>query len=255
MPTNVTIVQSLTAIIVAFVAANLLIPAIIRGASRWKLLDVPRDARRVHRHPIPRLGGVGVVAATAIAIAAAHWMSALFSGPLHIDLRARAPLAGAIAIVFATGIVDDVRGVSPRWKLMAQAAAASLLLWAGFTIQPIALSSAGGGIPLGWLAPAIVLVWLVGMTNAFNLVDGVDGLAGTVALIAAAVCIGVEGLWMHRAPSIATLALIGAMLGFLRFNNSPAKIFLGDSGSMTVGFFLAAQSIVSAPPRLAAASL
>jgi UDP-GlcNAc:undecaprenyl-phosphate GlcNAc-1-phosphate transferase len=143
------------------------------------------------------------------------------------------------------GLLDDINGVSPSSKLIVQTLAALCAVAYGFRIDAIALSPTSGVLDLGMLAIPLTVLWIVGMTNAFNLIDGVDGLASTVALIALTVSIGVD-LFFHDLRSLYIMsAMLGAVLGFLRFNKSPAKIFLGDSGSFTIGFFLAIRLVIS----------
>lgn len=149
-------------------------------------------------------------------------------------------------LVFLTGLFDDLKGVTPTGKLIAQTLAALCIVAYGFQIESIALSPSSAALNLGLLSVPITVLWIVGMTNAFNLIDGVDGLAGTIALIAVAVSISVD-IYVHDIRSLfITTAMLGAVLGFLRFNTSPAKIFLGDSGSMTLGYFLAIRLVISA---------
>jgi UDP-GlcNAc:undecaprenyl-phosphate GlcNAc-1-phosphate transferase len=238
--------QVVLPVLAGFSVAHAVLPAIIRIARRRRLLDIPSESRRVHTHPIPRVGGVGVVMATVVAVVIVTGIGSAIGTGVPPSIVGLAPLAAAISVVFTVGLIDDLRGVAPRHKMAAQSIAALILLASGLKINVIALSvnSPGVAVP-AWIGSALILVWLVGMTNAFNLIDGVDGLAGTVALIAAVATIGVEAVQMGRPPSIVTLAVIGSILAFLRFNSNPARIFLGDSGSMSIGFFLAAQSIRS----------
>jgi UDP-GlcNAc:undecaprenyl-phosphate GlcNAc-1-phosphate transferase len=239
------LLQHLTALLVGFGVTTLLIPRIIKFAHKNAVLDYPNDRRRMHRMPVPRLGGVaifiGTTAGGAVMIA---WGS--FSGT--IDLPFPTVLPGIImgaTLIFVTGLVDDLRGVQPRGKLIAQALAAGCVVAFGFSIDTVALSTSGSTLNLGLLSIPITIAWIVGMTNAFNLIDGADGLAGTFALIALVTAVGVD-LYLHDARSLAiTVAMLGAVFAFLRFNHSPARIFLGDAGSMTIGFFLSIRLVIA----------
>lgn len=222
----------------------LLMPRIIRASVRVGLLDQPDNDRRLHRVAVPRLGGIAIFVGTAIAAGVFLVWSAGAGMPLAYPALLPGVLIGA-TLVFFTGLFDDLKGVKPASKLTAQTLAAAAAVAYGFKIEAIALSPTGGVLELGVLAVPITLLWIVGMTNAFNLIDGVDGLAGTMALIALAVSIGVD-MWVHDIRSLfISTAMLGAIFGFLRFNNSPARIFLGDSGSMTIGFFLAIRLVIS----------
>lgn len=151
----------------------------------------------------------------------------------------------ACSILFAIGLLDDLRGVRPAVKLIGQTAAALIVINGGFAIDLISLGP-GNSVALGAVGTVLAVMWLVGISNSYNLVDGLDGLAGTVGVIAlatlalSATALGDQTVTVHAA------ALAGALVGFLIFNFSPARIFLGDSGSLVVGFLLAILSIKAA---------
>ncbi len=232
------------ALVGGFAASVALIPLIIRLSVKHHWLDMP-DERRVHKTPVPRLGGVAIFVATTV-VASILLAVAAARGSVEIGYPQLLPgVAIGATIIFLTGLLDDLRGITPRTKLVAQTAAAMAVVAYGFKIDVLALTPGSPTVALGMLAIPITVLWIVGMTNAFNLIDGVDGLAGTVALIALATSIGVD-LYLHdfRALFI-TVAMLGAVFGFLRFNNHPAKIFLGDSGSMTLGFFLSIRLVIA----------
>lgn len=245
LTTSVTpLILHVAAFCAAFGLTVFLIPRIIKLATERQWLDIPDD-RRVHKTPIPRLGGVAIVVATTLFGAG----TTLVVSALGLLPAAASTLWPAIGIgtfvVFFTGLLDDLQGITPRGKLIAQTAAALIVVSQGFVIESLALTPEGSALPLGWFGPALTVLWIVGMTNAFNLIDGIDGLAGTIALIAIVTAIGVD-LYVHEPRALFVLvALLGAVFGFLRFNNSPARIFLGDSGSMTLGFFLSIRLLMS----------
>lgn len=225
--------------------ASALLPLVTRWARELSLLDIPDDDRRRHAVPTPRVGGVAifvaVVLATAIVLTLARTMS---EQQIQMTPIWPALLLGA-AIVWVTGLVDDIRGVVPMIKLIAHATAAMIVIAAGFKVETITLAG-GSTFSLGFLAIPVTILWIVGLTNAFNLIDGVDGLATTFALIGLTMVLLVEMMLGSSHSLIITTATLGAMLAFMRHNRPPAKIFLGDSGSTTLGFLLAIQLVVSA---------
>lgn len=239
------LVQHLTAFTLGFAATWLLIPVIIRLAHEKGILDRPDGDRRVHTVAVPRLGGIGIFIGTALVAGLLLAFDAV-RGELRLPYPSLLPgvVLGA-TMVFATGLLDDLRGLGPRGKLVLQTLAAVAVVGFGFRIDTIALTTNGLPIALGLAGIPLAIFWIVGMTNAFNLIDGVDGLAGTVALIALTASIGVD-LYLHDSRSlIISVAMLGAVFGFLRYNNNPARIFLGDSGSMTLGFFLSIRLVIS----------
>jgi UDP-GlcNAc:undecaprenyl-phosphate GlcNAc-1-phosphate transferase len=200
-------------------------------------MDRPGE-RKVHAVPIPRLGGVGVILAIVLtallALGSNLWMSA--------SLQAWMPMLLGGAIVFGLGVWDDIRSV-PTWaKFCFQALAACVAMWCGVRIEGVSLLG-GSTIPLGVLTLPLTFLWIVGITNAFNLVDGLDGLAAGLAIIAAGACAGIFFLRGGTQDAQLLLIMLGALLGFLPYNFNPATIFLGDSGSLVVGFVLAITSI------------
>ena len=239
-------VQHLGALALGFGVSVAVIPAINRLAHREGILDRPSDDRRAHTVPVPRLGGVAIFLGTVIATAVVMGLG-LATGSLDLPYPTLLPgVVIGVSVVFLTGLADDIRGLSPRAKLALQTAAALAVVAFGFTIDQLTLGPTGPALALGLLALPVTILWIVGMTNAFNLIDGIDGLAGSMAVVALAACIGVD-IYLHDPRSlIISLAMLGAVVGFLRHNTHPATIFLGDSGSMTLGFFLAIRTVISA---------
>jgi len=228
--------------VVAAIAAVGLTPLVIRLAASWGLFDAPHGERRVHTQPLPRLGGVAVFGAMAI-------------GLLVVGIGALAGLDAAGGphtfffgvlfgggIVFATGLVDDLRGLRPATKLTAQLVAASVAFGYGFRIDVLSIGSLSD-VPIGWLSLPLTIFWIVTVTNAFNLIDGLDGLASGIAMIALTTTLVVSISLGNTEAVILIAALLGALAGFFRYNSSPAKIFLGDSGSLFIGFMLAVLSV------------
>jgi UDP-GlcNAc:undecaprenyl-phosphate GlcNAc-1-phosphate transferase len=218
--------------------ALLLTPAVSSAASRLGLVDAP-DARKVHVRSVPRLGGLAILGATVWAmILVPLWTPGDFAPAIWRGLW---PLAAGVALVFAVGLLDDVRGLGPWPKLAVQVIAAGIVMASGLLIERVTF--AGVSWELGWLAWPITAAWIVGLTNAFNLIDGIDGLATGVAAIAGTACGAILHLRGHPAEATMLAALVGAAIGFLVFNFAPASIFLGDSGSLLFGFVLATTAI------------
>jgi UDP-GlcNAc:undecaprenyl-phosphate GlcNAc-1-phosphate transferase len=210
---------------------------VVRDFARRAGLVDPCDARKVHVHPVPRIGGVAIVLAVALTMTA---IMAIF-GQHVLAENGRGlviVIAGALA-VHLLGLIDDVRPMRARWKFLAQVAIACGVFIAGVRVSTLSLPFAGvldlGGV-IGML---FTVVWFVGITNAFNLIDGLDGLAAGAALFALTTMFVVASLNGLVGPATVTIILAGATAGFLFFNFHPASIFLGDSGSLFLGFMLA----------------
>ena len=226
--------------------AALLLPLAARLAHRLGAVDHP-GGRRTHHAPVPRLGGVAVVMATLGTCVVLALVAQALGMPIG-DLtwsRTQVLLVGAL-MIFALGLLDDLRGVSPRLKLVVQVIAAVLVVRAGGLAQSFVFARDLPAFHVDGLVPVLAVLWIVGLTNAFNLIDGLDGLASVCAFVALATMV-VSGLYLGQASSfVFVAALLGALTVFLRCNWHPASLFLGDSGSMTIGFLLAVRVIPSA---------
>jgi UDP-GlcNAc:undecaprenyl-phosphate GlcNAc-1-phosphate transferase len=218
--------------LVAFVFALLLTPLVRNTAHRWNLVDAP-DARKVHSQPIPRVGGVAIAVSYLLSYLVLLAIGLSGSGIVRDALPLSLKLAPAALIIFATGLLDDIIGLRPWQKLAGQFAASLAACLAGVLIQGV-----GGHILSPWMAAPLTVLWLLACTNALNLIDGIDGLAAGVGLFAAVTSLIAALLQGNLALAFATVPLAGALLGFLRFNFNPATIFLGDSGSLLIGFLL-----------------
>ncbi|HVT58087.1 MAG TPA: MraY family glycosyltransferase [Thermoanaerobaculia bacterium] len=238
--------------LLAFLVTNLLVPPVTRLAFALRALDRP-DARKLQAGAVPRLGGIAIVVGLALSAGCAAvaqwrgWGSAVPRGELLA-------LAAGTCLVFLVGVVDDMVGVSTAKKFLLELVAAGLLVWAGWSFQVLRLPLVGG-IDLGLLGPAVSLLWIVGVTNAINLIDGLDGLASGVVAIIALSLLGYASLQGNRGTIILMAATAGACLGFLRHNWEPARIFMGDSGALTLGFLLAAMTVHSALKAPAAVAI
>jgi UDP-GlcNAc:undecaprenyl-phosphate GlcNAc-1-phosphate transferase len=223
---------------VSFLLALLITPAVRNIARRLGVVDHPND-RKLHPHPVPRVGGVAILLACGLAfgcILLAHFRADL--NILH-RLQLVTRLAPAALLIFATGLIDDVRGLRPWQKFVGEFAAALIAYWAGVRVQDFA-----GLHLLSWLQLPLTVLWLVACTNAVNLIDGVDGLAAGVGLFATCTILFAALLQNNVALAIATAPLAGSLLGFLRYNFNPATIFLGDCGSLLIGFLLGCYGVL-----------
>ena len=212
----------------ALFSSLLLIPKLRHWAVQKGALDLPGQ-RKVHDAPMPRLGGIGI------------FISFLFSILLHVQIsqEIRALLIGGL-IIFTIGLLDDLRPLSPRTKFIGQVIACVLTM----TLGNLYITDLGNlfgqenvSLPF-WLAAPFTVFAVVGVCNAVNLIDGLDGLAGGVAMIALAAFFLLGYTTGNDVAMLLCAALTGAVLGFLKYNSYPARIFMGDSGSLTVGFFL-----------------
>lgn len=223
--------------VVAGIISYILTPFVKQFAHKVGAIDVPKDARRMHKEPIPRLGGLAIFLAFLIAIM-------LFA---DVDKQTLSILLGSTVIVLL-GIFDDIMELGAKFKFVVQIFAAAIPVCFGdlridiFTnINPF---SDKLYINLGILAIPITIIWIVGITNAVNLIDGLDGLAVGVSSIAALTMLAVGLLVGEVEIAITMAALTGACVGFMPYNLNPAKIFMGDTGSTFLGFILATMSIM-----------
>lgn len=217
----------------AFALSVATMPLILMVAKRYKLYDTI-DERKIHKGSIPRLGGVGIVVAFAITLIALTKI-----GGLGISTGGRFwVILVAMVAVHLLGLVDDFKDLRARFKFLVELIAALTLVLIGFRFRTILVPWGSGSIELGFLSYPITLVWIIGVTNALNLLDGMDGLAGGVSALAA-FFFGLFFLLRGNSGSaLACFALVGAISGFLVFNFPPAKIFMGDCGSLSLGFIL-----------------
>ena len=212
-------------------------------AVKRRFVDDARSVRNVHRQSVPRMGGIAFVSSWLMATALMLALSPTLREAFWIRRpRSIVFLFGALAAT-ALGVIDDVRGLRARYKLAAQAAIGLLLCAAGLTVHDIQLPG-GILIPLGYLAVPLTVLWISGVMNAMNLIDGLDGLAAGVAAIALATMFVVALMVGNPLLAVYSAALFGALLGFLIYNFNPASIFMGDGGSLFLGYFLAVAVIV-----------
>jgi len=210
---------------------------LVKASRRWGVLDVP-NWRSFHTRPMPRLGGVGICTSFALTLLPL-WL--MFSGEFEA-LSLRVALVGYV-VVAGVGLADDLRAVSPLTKFIGQLGASVITVWGGVLWLGLTLPY-GVRLSFGLFSIVLTVLWLTGVTSIFNFMDGIDGLAGGVGVIyssaLACVCFGTG----HRLVGVVSLILAVACLGFLAHNFSPAKIFMGDVGSLFVGYALAATAVV-----------
>lgn len=240
-------------LILACGTSLLLTPLIIRLATRLGVLDHP-GTRKIHRQPVPLLGG--------LAVAGGVWLPILalcfYDNRVTAVLRERGEmllliLLSGLAMLFV-GMIDDFRGLNARKKFFVQLPVAVVLVLSDIHFENLTIPGLGT-VDLGWLGPVLTVLWLVGITNAINLVDGIDGLAAGVAMFAAAASALIAVHNNNVVAAVLMTAVAGACLGFLPFNFNPARIFLGDTGSLFLGMTLAVCSVTTSQKGVLATSL
>jgi len=220
----------LTALVFAGLIAFTTTPMARMIAYRVGAIDVPRDNRRMHKEPVPRLGGLSIFLG--------YTLTTLVFCEFTPTLVAMW-LGGAIIVV--TGILDDVFRLRALIKLGAQIAVAAIAVSQGVVIEFI--NFFGTLVPLGVFAIPVTILWIVGLTNAINLIDGLDGLSCGVSAICCASLLLVMLLNGDGVSALQTAIMVGACLGFLPFNTNPAKIFMGDTGALFLGYVMSLLSI------------
>lgn len=223
---------SLLALATSFVLAHRLIPLIIRTANQKQLYDVPKG-RKQHQHPTPALGGVAI------------FLSFIFSACIWYNIE-QAELTRylflSVFVLFFSGLQDDLLELNALKKLFIQLAAAAWVCWGGIRFNSFYGLLGIEALPLFWQY-ALSMLFITAVTNAFNLIDGIDGLAGGLALISVVIMGVLFGVMGNTVYALLCAALAGALLAFLVYNFHPARIFLGDAGSLTTGFLLATFSL------------
>jgi len=209
-------------------------------AREW--VDVPGVDRHLHTNPVPRLGGVAIFLSFTIMVGGTLAAPKLLNLSAPFSVRTTLAMLGPALIVFLMGVYDDVRSLGPYWKFGIQSFAAVLLYFGGIGIHRLELLSAGRALHIAIGLPLTIL-WVLLITNAFNLIDGLDGLAAGSALFSTMTIFVISLLRGNQLVSFLTIVLAGTILAFLRYNFNPATIFLGDSGSQFIGFMLSALAL------------
>ncbi|MFI3300022.1 MAG: MraY family glycosyltransferase [Candidatus Gastranaerophilales bacterium] len=221
--------------VIAYLIGVCLVPIVIAYSKKEGLVDVPNE-RKIHTTPISRIGGVAIWASTMLTFLCLIFLSYYPYGSLLSGI-----LLGS-SLMFLLGFIDDIYNLDAKFKLFIQVSIATLVYFLGVQINTIPFF---GGIDLGWLSYPITILWIVGISNALNFIDGVDGLAGSVVTVNS-ITLAIIAVSMTPSNPISALIgfiLAGSMLAFLTYNFNPAKIFMGDSGALFSGFLLATISI------------
>ncbi|MFW9972597.1 MAG: hypothetical protein ACFFDF_20595 [Candidatus Odinarchaeota archaeon] len=209
-------------------------------AKKAKILDFPSE-RKIHDKPIPLLGGLPIFFSFNLTMLLGYVLNN--SNVKNFLLKNWKPLLACQIIILILGVLDDLKKLQPRLKFLIQIFVGCLLLLFGFGIHTISNPFTDGVIQLGIFSIPITILWVVGITNALNLIDGLDGLAAGTSLIVCTTLFGISFFYQNLYIAFVSLILAGSILVFLRYNFYPAKIFLGDSGSLLLGFLLAILSI------------
>ncbi len=228
--------RALLAIAIGFAVSFASTPIVKTFAQKVGAMDVPKDARRVHDHPIPRMGGLAI------------FLGFILSVVLFVDItrQVRGILLGAVLIV-ACGAIDDIISLRAWVKLIIQIIAAIVAVGHGVVIEVLMnpnIFSENEALILGVLAVPVTILWIVGITNSVNLIDGLDGLAVGVSTISSVTMFVVALLVAEGNVAVILAALMGACVGFMPYNFNPAKIFMGDTGALLLGYVLSTVSVV-----------
>lgn len=216
---------------------TVLTPLSIKLAEKIGAMDIPTE-RKVHKTPVPRLGGLAVVFAVTLALLLGAAVNHYIAGIIHTNFVG---IAMGCLVIVGLGIWDDIRNVNPFIKLAVQLVAASIAVSMGVQFELASNPLVGemrDYFDLGMLAFPLSVLWILGLTNAMNLIDGLDGLASGIALFTSVTLFFISVNTQAGYVTYVYVALAGATLGFLRYNRFPAKVFLGDTGSMFLGFCL-----------------
>ncbi len=220
-------------------------PVYIMLAQRAGWVDRPGGRKR-HAAATATMGGLVVFAPVFCGALAAMQLDNLVGQMLRENARYLYALMVATAAMMLLGIIDDRHAVAPRYKLMAQSVVAVAAIMTGFHVEAITLPLLDSVLLPAWAGAVLSFVWIVGITNAMNLTDGLDGLAAGIGFLAASIN-AIVAIWLGNHYMTAVMVLLaGSLLGFLRYNFHPARVFLGDTGSLALGMFLALASLRSA---------
>jgi len=219
------------------VAFSLVLTRVLRDAFRWLgIVDHPEGKRKTHRTPIPRAGGLAIALASIASILVVRFFCGSGLDPQLVLVW---KISAATAVVLVVGLMDDLFGLRPWQKITGQIVGAGIACWNGIIVGGVS----GSPVDVWWRAP-LTIIWLLVCSNAFNLVDGMDGLAAGLGLVSTLAMFAGAQLHHSTPLAMATIPLAGALLGFLRYNFNPATTFLGDSGSLSIGFVLGCFTIV-----------
>lgn len=231
-------VSILAAFLCSLFACYAIMPGVIKLANKIGAVDIPRDNRRMHKVPVPRMGGLGIFFAFVLTVF-------IFASK---DRQLYGILTGAVILIIL-GIVDDIKDLKPGTKLIFQALASLFPVLNGVIVERMSnflyplIPSASKFIEFGIFSVPLTIIWIVGIINAVNWIDGLDGLACGIAGIASVCMLTISLVLNDMTGSLIMAALTGACFGFFPYNRNPARIFMGDTGSMFLGYILATMSI------------
>jgi len=231
-------------LLISAVGSWALTPWAIRLALRWGAVDQP-GGRKVHLKPMPRLGGIAVYLGFLLPWISLYFLKNNIQAKFREFDTAFAGLVLAASAMLLLGIYDDIKGANALTKFVVQIGTATGLWFLGYNIDQISNPWGGTIVLPWWIGLPCTVLWIVGVTNAINLLDGIDGLVSGVTAVLATSLSVIHVLSNDIVPALLTLCLAGACLGFLIWNHAPARIFLGDSGSLTIGIVLACTSVIA----------
>lgn len=227
--------------VVSLVLSLLLTPIVRDRLGAVGFLDHPDGQRKKHSGPVPRVGGIGIALSYVGAFVFVVLLPVSYTNILHPAFPEILKLGGVASLILLTGVLDDWIGLNAWQKLLGILLACVLAYFANIRVD---LHQFPALAAYPWIGFVVTVVWLAGCTNAFNLIDGMDGLAAGVGLFASATMLVAALVQGNLALAIATIPLVGCLIGFLRYNFNPASVFLGDSGSLLIGFLLAAYGAI-----------
>ncbi len=223
--------------LISMVLSLVLVPIVRQQAMAGGLYDKPNE-RKIHTVPIPRLGGLAIW----IAFMMTLWLVSIINDELVVLRDATTGILAGSSIIFMLGLLDDLIGLSPYLKLIVQFIAALVAYYFGVVVMSLDLPESKI-LLLNFFSIPVTVIWLVGLSNAMNFIDGMDGLASGVTMISALTLVIISFFTLRPTEALLGSILVGSMLGFLAYNFHPAKIFMGDSGSLFSGFMLAALAV------------
>lgn len=230
----------LTSFIVSFLFVLVTTPFLIKIGIKHGFVDKV-DQRKIHQGVVPRIGGIGIAMGTLFPLFLLYFYNNFVSQTLFGSIE------NVVVIIFGglsisiLGLFDDIKGLPAKFKFLFQIALAVIAIYCGFSIN--AMSTPWGVVQLGWVGHFITVLWIVGIINAFNLIDGMDGLSSGVSFFACITIMSLSIVNGYMFVALVSAALAGAVVGFLVYNFNPAKIFMGDAGSMFIGYVLAVLSL------------
>ena len=219
------------------------IPFINRLSHRHKWYD-HIDPRKIHTGNIPATGGVGIFFTSMFAVILFYIVGGSFFGGSLVSFTRVLPILIAMMVIHITGVDDDFANIRARYKFLIQLAVATIVVLLGYNIESVAMPAFGITLKLGFASYFITILWMAGVSNAINLVDGMDGLAGGLSAMCALFYGIIFVVLGSYASAVIAFAIFGAIVGFLFHNWPPAKIFMGDCGAIFIGFALAALPLI-----------